>query len=155
MLRLLAAMIALLFLVACSQTPSTQRPPLVLRYREQSIAIGAAIEPLLAALGEDYTVEEAASCAGIGKDYVYTYPSLRLYVFAPEGGAAVVTSACYTDDGAAYQTLTIGSAAETVTSVMGTPDEQSASRLVYRAEGVTLTFSLREGVVTAMVLSEE
>ena len=143
-------------LCSCAQEEQGgSRIPLQLTFRETAITIGAPVETLIGALGEDYTLMEAASCAGIGKDYVYTYPSLRLYVFAPENGVATVTSACYTDDGASHCGLTIGSSADAVLAAMGAPDEQTDSRITYRDEGVTLTFTLREGMVSAVVLAEE
>ena len=152
------ALLALtLLLCACApgQEDGDNTQPLCLSYREVNVTVGAPIEELLNALGEDYTMEEAASCAGIGKDYIYTYPSLRIYVFAPEGGVAVVTSACYTDDGAAHKGVTIGSGADAVVAALGQPDEKTDSRITYKADGVTLTFTLRDGAVSAVVLSEE
>lgn len=135
--------------------PVGERAVLSLPFRGTEIAAGDAVEPLLGALGDDYTMQEAASCAGIGKDYVYTYPSLRLYVFAPEGGEAIVTSVCYTDDGAAIKGVTIGGAADAAVAALGEPDEQTESKLVYRDETSVLTLSLRDGIVTAIVLSEK
>jgi hypothetical protein len=114
------------------------------------------VDEIIARLGEDYTVTEAESCAGVGVDRMYTYPSLRLYVFVPEGGEAVISSVSYTDDG--VQTadgLHIGSTPEDVIAVMGEPDEKSDARLVYRGEGAVLTFGLRDGAVVSIVLAGE
>ncbi len=146
-------------MLLCACTPgqgnSDGTEALCLTYRGSGVAVGAPIDELLEMFGDDYTVEEAASCAGIGKDYVYTYPSLRLYVFAPEGGVAAVTSACYTDDGAEHLGVTIGSSADDVVAALGEPAERTESRITYRASGATLTFTLRDGAVSAVVLAEE
>ncbi len=152
----LLSVILLCAAVGCS-TPKggEEQGSLQLTYREETIRVGAEIEALLPLLGEDYTVVEAASCAGIGKDYVYTYPSLRIYVFAPENGVATVTSACYTDDGASHKGVTIGSSASDVVASLGKADEQSDSRITYRDGDVSLTFTLRDGVASAVVLAEE
>ena len=138
-----------------SEDPQPSAPSLALPYRNANIAIGNPVEPLLEVLGNDYTLQEAASCAGIGKDYVYSYPSLRLYVFAPENGEAVVTSACYTDDGVAMNGVAIGSSAAVAIEQFGTPAEQTESKLAYHGGKAVLTLTLRDGVITGIVLSEK
>ena len=157
----MALLVACLSMSFCGCTPTDapgeeacRTAALTLPYRSVEIAIGDAAESLLQQLGEDYTVQEAASCAGIGKDYVYTYPSLRLYVFAPEQGEAIVTSVCYTDDGAAVLGITIGSSADDAVAALGKPTEQTESKLTYRADSAVLTLSLRDGRVSTIVLSE-
>ena len=157
----LALLVACFSVSLCGCTPAdapgeeaSRTAALTLPYRTVQISIGDAAKVVLEQLGEDYTVQEAASCAGIGKDYVYTYPSLRLYVFAPEQGEAVVTSVCYTDDGAAINGITIGSSADAAVAALGKPTEQTESKLAYRATGAVLTLSLRDGRVSAIVLSE-
>ena len=147
-------LLSVLLMVACTPQAEAPREHLKLSYRGQDICVGAEIEPLLAMLGDDYTVAEADSCAGIGRDMVYTYPSLRLYVFAPENGVARLTSAAYTDDGADIDGVRIGSLATDVISAMGEPDEKSEVRLLFCDATATLTFTLREGCVSAIVLAE-
>lgn len=156
LLSVLALALALT-LCACSTKPNDREDDetLYLTYRECRVMTGMPIRELLSALGEDYTVVEAASCAGIGKDYVYTYPSMRLYVFAPEEGVAKVTSACYTDDGASYLGVTIGSSADAVIAALGQPAENTDSRMTYKSATATLTFTLRDGAVSAVVLAEK
>jgi len=145
----------LLSLVSCRQgADATPQKLLQLYYRDVAIGVGMEIEPLLTVLGEDYTVAEAQSCAGIGRDMVYTYPSLRLYAFEPVSGVARLTSAVYTDDGAEILGIRIGSLAADVTAALGEPTEQSEQRLLFRDAMATLTFTLREGRVSAIVLSE-
>ena len=81
---------------------------------------------------------------------------MRLYVFAPVEGEAVISSVSYTDDGVATADgLRIGSKVEEVVAVMGEPDEKGDARLVYRADGAVLTFGLRDGVVVSVVLAGE
>ena len=147
-------LLSVLLMVACTPQAEAPREHLKLSYRGRDICVGAEIEQLLAMLGDDYTVAEAESCAGIGRDMVYTYPSLRLYVFAPENGVARLTSAAYTDDGVDVGGVRIGSLAADVISAIGEPDEKSEQRLLFCDETVTLTFTLREGRVSAIVLAE-
>ena len=87
---------------------------------------------------------------------MYTYSSVRLYVFAPVEGEAVVSSVSYTDDGVATTDgLRIGSTAADVVAAMGEPDEKGDARLVYRADGAVLTFGLRDDIVVSVVLAGE
>ena len=150
----LALVVVLLWLTSCTPVTETADRTLHLSYRGQDICVGMEIDVLLPLLGEDYTVDVAQSCAGIGQDVVYTYPSLRLYVFAPVDGTPYVTSATYTDDGAELCGIRIGSAAADVAAALGEPTEQNEQRVVYRDQTATLTFTLRDGSVSAIVLTE-
>ena len=148
--------LALALLCACRPTPPNAPRTLSLHYRGVDLTVGMTADAVTARLGDDYTVTEAESCAGQGKDRMITYPSVRLYVFAPVDGEAVISSVSYTDDG--VQTadgLHIGSTPEDVIAVMGEPDEKSDARLVYRGEGAVLTFGLRDGAVVSIVLAGE
>lgn len=148
--------LALALLCACTPTPPNAPRTLSLHYRGVDLTVGMTADAVIARLGDDYTVTEAESCAGQGKDRMITYPSVRLYVFAPVDGEAVISSVSYTDDG--VQTadgLHIGSTPEDVIAVMGEPDEKSDARLVYRGEGAVLTFGLRDGAVVSIVLAGE
>jgi len=148
--------IVLVLLCACAPAPTDEARPLSLSYRGVELTVGMAADEAIARLGDDYTVTEAESCAGQGVDRMYTYSSVRLYVFAPVEGEAVVSSVSYTDDGVATADgLRIGSKVEEVVAVMGEPDEKSDARLVYRADGAVLTFGLRDGVVVSVVLAGE
>jgi hypothetical protein len=147
-------LLAVLLMVACAPVAPTEQP-LSLDFRSTNLTVGMPASEAIAALGDDFTLSESESCAGEGMDQMYTYPSLRLYVFAPEGGEAIVTSVCYTDDGAAIKGITIGCAADAAVAALGEPDEHTEGKLVYRDEMSVLTLSLRDGIVTAIVLSEK
>ncbi|MBQ7398220.1 MAG: hypothetical protein IJW09_05280 [Clostridia bacterium] len=152
----LALMIVFVLLCSCAPVPTGETSALSLSYRGVELTVGMAADEAIARLGDDYTVTEAESCAGQGVDRMYTYSSMRLYVFAPTEGEAVVSSVSYTDDGVATADgLRIGSKVEEVVAVMGEPDEKSDARLVYRADGAVLTFGLRDGVVVSVVLAGE
>jgi hypothetical protein len=151
----LALMIVLVLLCACVSAPADEICPLSLSYRGVELTVGMPADEAIAALGEDYTLKESESCAGQGMDRMYTYSSMRLYVFAPVEGEAVVSSVSYTDDGVTTDGLRIGSTAEDVVAAMGEPDEQNEARLVYRSEAAVLTFGLRDGVVVSVVLAGE
>ena len=148
--------IALVMLSSCTPTPPSEPRTLSLAYRGVALTVGAAADEVIAALGDDYTVTEAESCAGQGVDRLYTYPSVRLYVFAPTEGEAVISSVSYTDDGAATADgLRIGSQKQDVIAALGEADEASDARLIYRGKGSVLTFGLRDDVVVSVVLAGE
>jgi hypothetical protein len=154
-IRFVILVLALVLLSACTPTLQDEPRPLSLRFRGVDLTVGAKADGIIARLGDDYTVTEAESCAGVGVDRMYTYPSVRLYVFAPVEGVAVISSVSYIDDGVTTDGLRIGSTAEDVVAAMGEPDEKSDARLVYRSEAAVLTFGLRDGVVVSVVLAGE
>jgi hypothetical protein len=144
-------------LVACASATRTNETTLALDYRSVTLLIGMPADEAIAALGEDYTLLESESCAGEGVDRMYTYPSARLYVFAPCEGEAVVSAVSYTDDrdGAATKDVRLGCAAEDVRATFGEPTELGDTRMIYRRGGAVLRVTLREGVVTAIALEQE
>ena len=152
---LCAVLLAVLLLSACAPVAPTEQP-LSLDFRGTNLTVGMPAGDAIAALGDDFTLSESESCAGEGMDQMYTYPSLRLYVFAPAKGTATVSSVSYTDDGArTAEGLHIGSAATDVTVALGEADEISDTRICYRRSGSVLTFTLRDGRVSGIVLSGE
>lgn len=154
-IRIGMALLAVLLTVACAPVAPIEQP-LSLTFRDAELTVGMPESEALAALGDDFTLSESESCAGEGMDRMYTYPSLRLYVFAPAKGVASVTSVSYTDDGAeTAQGLHIGCPVTEVTAALGEADEASNSKLCYRRGGSVLTFTLRDGRVSGIVLSGE
>ena len=154
---ILALLAALALLISCTPAVPTDEPrSLSLSYRGVELTVGGAADGVISALGDDYTMTEAESCAGQGMDRMYTYPSMRLYVFVSVSGEAVISSVSYTDDGAqTAQGLRVGSSASDVISALGEADEGSDTRLIYRGKGCVLTFGLRDGVVVSVVLAGE
>lgn len=147
------ALIALCVL-SCAPPQADETQSLSLEYRDTVLTVGMSEQAALDALGDDYTLSESESCAGEGLDRMYTYPSLRLYVFAPADGQATVTSVAYTDDGAqTADGLHIGCAVGEVTMALGEPDEQSETRLCYYGDDDQLTFTVRDGRVSGILLS--
>ena len=125
-----------------------------LTYRGQAITVGGCdLEQLLKSLGEDYTVKEGESCAG-GREYIYQYPSLRLYTTRFPSGSTVVTTVRYTDDGVDHYGVRIGSPEADVSATFGEPDVLEPDRLMYFSDGAVLTFLLRDGVVTLISLTQ-
>ena len=156
MKRICLVMLALMLFCGCTPTPQSESRALSLTYRGVALTIGDAADGVIAQLGDDYTLSEAESCAGQGTDRLYTYPSVRLYVFAPVDGAAVISSVSYIDDGVKTAGgVCIGCSSAEVLSALGEADEASEARLIYRGNGSVLAFGLRVGIVVSIVLEGE
>ena len=156
MRRRCLVLLALMLFCGCTPAPQSESRVLSLAYRGVALTIGDAANGVIAQLGEDYTLSEAASCAGQGMDRMYTYPSVRLYVFAPVDGVAVISSVSYIDDGVkTAEGLGIGCSSAQVLTALGEADEASEARLIYRGNGSVLAFGLRDGIVVSIVLEGE
>ena len=154
MKRFWMMIVALVMLSSCTPTPPSEPHALSLTYRGVALTIGDAADGVIAQLGDDYTLSEAESCAGQGMDRMYTYPSVRLYVFAPVDGVAVISSVSYIDDGVkTAEGLGIGCSSAQVLTALGEADEASEARLIYRGNGGVLAFGLRDGVVVSIELA--
>ena len=154
MRRICFVFLALMMFCGCTPAPQSESRVLSLAYRGVDLAIGDAADGVIAQLGDDYTLSEAASCAGQGMDRMYTYPSVRLYVFAPVDGVAVISSVSYIDDGVkTAEGLGIGCSSAQVLTALGEADEASEARLIYRGNGGVLAFGLRDGVVVSVELA--
>lgn len=150
----IACTLLVLSCVACAPTPQ-RIEPLTLSYRDVALYVGLNEEDMLSELGKDYTVSEAQSCAGQGLDRLYTYPSVRLYVFVPQGGKGTLTSVSYTDDTVTTSDgLYIGCTADEVIEHMGEPTQRDVAAYIYSQEESSLIFSLRDGHVTGITLME-
>ncbi len=142
--------------IGCRPVSDVPPTPLTLLYRDTILTVGMQENEMLAALGDDFTLTEAQSCAGQGTDRLYTYSSVRLYVFAPEQGEARLSGVTCTDDGVQTEDgLRIGCTQADVMVVRGLPDEQTNTRMVYRQERTALIFTLRDGQVTGISLTQE
>ena len=155
MKRICLVMLALMLFCGCTPTPQSESRALSLAYRGVALTIGDAADGVIAQLGDDYTLSEAESCAGEGVDRMYTYPSVRIYVFAPREGLATVTSVSYTDDGADTDGVCIGCDVALVEQAFGTPDERREGAIVYRRDGAVLTVTEQGGRVNAVLLTED
>lgn len=155
MKRMIAWLSILLLLTSCTPVVSYEPEPLSLEAHGVTLTVGMSEREVLAQLGDGYTVKEAESCAGEGVDRMYTYPSLRIYVFAPTQGEARVTSVSYTDDGVSTGALRIGCSEQDVWAALGKPDEAGEGVMIYRRATSVLTVTLRDGRASSIVLSEE
>ena len=156
--RGLCLLLLTLTLLSCAPTaPDAADEELAIVCGEATLTVGMSEERISEVLGRPVSVSEAESCAGQGTDRMYTYEGVRLYVFAPTQGKAYVRSITLTDDRAALLQggLTVGSLEDEVHAVLGEPQAQTDAGRIYRRGEATLSLTVRDGLVTALTLSEE
>lgn len=112
------------------------------------ISVDDPAETVLSALGAWTSYDESPSCAFEGMDKIYGYGSFEIQTYTKDG-KDYIRAIYLIDDGCRTQRdIAIGDTAEAVKAAYGTPTEESATALKYAASGMTLTFLLRDGVVT-------
>ena len=144
---LLLSVLLALSLCACVD-PTTEKETYAAAIEGVRIAVDDPAEPVLSALGEWSSYDESPSCAFEGLDKIYGYGSFEIQTYT-EGGKDYIRAIYLIDDGCRTQRdIAIGDTAEAVKEAYGAPTHESASSLQYAGEGMTLTFLLRDGIVT-------
>ncbi len=113
-----------------------------------SVEIDAEAGSILQTLGAWSTYDASPTCAFEGEDKVYGYGSFEIQTYT-SGGKDYIHSVYLLDDTyATREGITVGSPKEAVLAAYGTPQEETASALTYRAKGMSLSFLLRGDTVT-------
>lgn len=90
------------------------------------------VDPLVAALGSDYTYYESPSCAYIGLDKCYVYKGFSIYTYPDDKGVDHVLQIVLTDDSLSTpEGLLIGDAAQKVIELYGEDYEESDGSYAY------------------------
>jgi len=155
-IALLLALFCLFGLVSCAgEAPSeptsevsssAKQEEFAFTYKGISIAMHAAAAPLIEQLGEPKSYTESPSCAFSGLDKTYFYGSFYLSTY-PVDGTDYVLAVWFADDSVATDKgIYIGSKKEDVIAAYGESD--NGSSLVYTKDNSTLTFVLKDDVVS-------
>lgn len=143
---LLSALLAL-SLCACVD-PAIEPTAYAAAIEGVRIGVDDPAEAVLSALGAWSSYDESPSCAFEGMDKIYGYGSFEIQTYTKDG-KDYIRAIYLIDDGCRTQRdIAIGDTAEAVKTAYGTPTEESETALKYAASGMTLTFLLRDGVVT-------
>ena len=151
MKRFFAILLALLMtaaLCACDGGEAPKKEAYGATVKGISVEIDADAAAVLGALGAWSSYDESPSCAFEGLDKIYGYGAFDLLTY-PLDGKDYVSGIYLNDD--TYTTrkgVRVGDAKESVTAAYGAADEETASYLRYAAEGMTLTFLIKDGKVT-------
>ena len=144
---LLLSVLLALSLCACVD-PVTEKVTYAAAVEGVRIAVDDPAEPVLSALGEWSSYDESPSCAFEGLDKIYGYGSFEIQTYTKDG-KDYIRAVYLIDDGCRTQRdIAIGDTAEAVKEAYGTPTRESEGSLQYAGEGMTLTFLLRDGIVT-------
>lgn len=144
---LLLSVLLALSLCACVD-PVTEKVTYAAAVEGVRIAVDDPAEPVLSALGEWSSYDESPSCAFEGLDKIYGYGSFEIQTYTKDG-KDYIRAIYLIDDGCRTQRdIAIGDTAEAVKEAYGTPTRESEGSLQYAGEGMTLTFLLRDGIVT-------
>ena len=144
---LLLSVLLALSLCACVD-PATEKVTYAAAVEGVRIAVDDPAEPVLSALGEWSSYDESPSCAFEGLDKIYGYGSFEIQTYTKDG-KDYIRAVYLIDDGCRTQRdIAIGDTAEAVKEAYGTPTRESEGSLQYAGEGMTLTFLLRDGIVT-------
>ena len=120
-----------------------------------TISVDDDIAAVLEALGEPKSYFEAPSCAFNGLDKTYTWSGFTVTT-RPETAGDLISSILLTDDSVTTaEGAYIGMSGSQITSLYGTPSEETSTLLAYRRGGMCLQFVLRDGnVISIEYLSE-
>ena len=113
-----------------------------------SVEIDAEAEAILAALGAWKTYDASPTCAFEGEDKVYGYGSFDIQTYTADGKDYIHSIYLLDDAYATRKGISVGSTREAVITAYGDPNEESATALTYNADGMVLSFLLRDGTVT-------
>lgn len=123
------------------------------------VQIDAEAEAIIAALGEPISYFEAASCAFEGLDKMYTYNSFEVDTY-PVDDKDYISAIIFKDDSiTTAEGIAIGETRDRVEAVYGTDYEEQGSMIVYKKDGMKLSFIFEGGAVSSiqygtMVLDE-
>lgn len=117
------------------------------------IEMGKDASKIVEALGDADDYFESESCAFEGLDKVYSYPGFKLNTY-PEDDKDYVLSVVFMDDTVSTdEGISIGSTKDAVTKAYGDAEEESASRLVYKAGDTKMTIGLNGDRISSIEIS--
>lgn len=150
-LILVTAILLLLCLVSCSDTPPEQNTrSYVFRHGQTDVAVNAEAGVVLQSLGTWLDYSESPSCAFEGLDKVYIYQGFRVQTYSL-GGKDYIHSVELTDDSVATpEGISVGATVVEITAAYGEPTSSTDNALTYvdTQRGMYLQFILRGGTVT-------
>lgn len=101
-------------------------------YNNVKITPNDLVDPLIAALGSDYTYYESPSCAYTGMDKCYLYQGFSIYTYPDDKGVDHVLQVILTDDSLSTpEGLIIGDTAQRVVELYGNNYTESDGSYAY------------------------
>ncbi len=122
-------------------------------YNDVKVIIGVQVDKVVAALGNNYTYTEAASCAGQGISKIYTYNGGSFSIETqPVDTADYISTINFGDDSVSTaEGIFIGNTVDQVKKAYGEPAKDSTDEtLIYEKGSSRITFSIEDGKVTSI-----
>lgn len=109
------------------------------------------VDPLVTALGSDYTYFESPSCAYIGLDKCYVYKGFSIYTYPDDNAVDHVLQIVLTDDTLSTpEGLMIGDTKEKVLELYGSDYVESDGSYAYTKGKTSLMIIMKEGRVLSI-----
>ncbi len=109
------------------------------------------VDPLVKALGSDYTYFESPSCAYIGLDKCYVYKGFSIYTYPDNDAVDHVLQVVLTDETVSTpEGLTIGDTAKKVIELYGEGYEESNSSYAYTHGKTSLMIIIKDEIVQSI-----
>ncbi|MDO4876193.1 MAG: hypothetical protein Q3987_02290 [Oscillospiraceae bacterium] len=108
-------------------------------YNGVRIYLDEETEPIVKAIGKEYTYTENPSCAYVGIDYTYDYKSFIIYA-QEKNGKIVVNTVEVRDDSVDCGGIKIGQTLDDVKKVYGEPSSVEELGIIYIKDGKKLQF---------------
>ena len=167
---LILVLVAAMMLCACGSDPSTSGNPgnngssagsnvstggpvgYLFTYNGVQFGVDMKAESVLASLGAPQDQYTSKSCAFEGEDTVYYYSSIEISTNNEEGYERIYSIYLEDDLVSTEEGVSVGSTAEAVKDAYGEPGSNSSdAALIYEKDGMTLTFNLKNGVVSTIL----
>lgn len=120
-------------------------------YNNVKITPNALTDPLITALGSDYTYNESASCAYTGLDKMYIYNGFIIYTYPDDNAADHVLRVVLTDDSLSTpEGLRLSDASSKVTELYGDDYLESDGSYAYTRGKTQLVIVTKDGIVQSI-----
>ena len=117
---------------------------------------GRLTDEIQSTLGEPISTSEAPSCLYEGMDTVYEYEGFFLQTSQVGDSEVVVIITIETANHTTNKGIKVGDTAEALSNAYSNPVEETKNYVVYRHDNnVTVTFSLRDGKISAIEYAQD
>lgn len=109
-------------------------------YKGVNIKMNAKASTVIPNINETYTRDESASCAGQGKDVVYTYSAIEIVTYLEGDSENIVKVKLLDDSVMTPKNVGVGSSKDDIVKAYGNKYTESNGHLVYSDSNAELKF---------------
>ena len=138
-----------------NNTPNTTPVGYLFTYNDVQFGVDIAADEVLAKLGAPKDQYTSESCAFGGEDTVYYYSSIQISTNNEYGYERIYSIYLEDDLVATEEGIFVGSTADDVKNAYGEPGTNSTDTcLIYEKDSMTLSFNLKDGVVSTILYND-